>query len=272
MSRTRAGCPGLNSSPLTLFSGKKNFSKDNVPFQPLQQQIIRLTIPEVYPSGENTPASQRFYFPAFNQPELNSQSFSFNSNSTYHHLISSSPLFSLNSGNLFNSSVDLAQSFENQLCVSPSFCQMVDRLVSYERAIYEAQRRLLDLERKVGILIEHAIVDQLLTIHQQVHTPPVLTSSPQPNDIPTGQGMMSPGAGIGLDIPGWNGPRMPVTPTQTWSTGSLDIPMQFAEHLVGPPGRNIDSNLHEKRRSVLGLLPHDSTTVRLQQLLFINPC
>lgn len=104
-------------------------------------------------------------------------------------------------------------------------------------------------------------VDQLLAIQtQQPPNGPMLTQSPQPNDLLSTRGMMPPNAPMGLGIPGRTGPRLPGPPLRTWSTGTLDIPMRSNEQLAGHLGRQ-DSGLRDKRRSVSGLLRRDSTAV-----------
>lgn len=106
-------------------------------------------------------------------------------------------------------------------------------------------------------------VDQLLAIQQQ--NGPMLTQSPQPNDLMAGRGLIPQIAAMGLGIPGRTGPRLPAPPTRTWSTGNLDIPVRPNEQLGGPLGR-IDPGLRDKRRSVSGLLRRDSTAVRSTHL------
>lgn len=106
-------------------------------------------------------------------------------------------------------------------------------------------------------------VDQLLAIQtQQAQNGSVLTQSPQLNDMLTVRGLIpSSNPPMGLGIPGRTGPRLPVPPSRTWSTGTLDLPMRSSEQLSGPLGR-IDPGLRDKRRSVSGLLRRDSTAVR----------
>ena len=102
-------------------------------------------------------------------------------------------------------------------------------------------------------------VDQLL---QQVQNGPMMTQSPQPNDLLSTRGLIPPSnQPMGLGIPGRTGPRLPAPPSRTWSTGNLDIPMRSSEQLSGPLNR-IDPSLRDKRRSVSGLLRRDSTVVR----------
>ena len=256
-------------------------------------------------------------------------------NGIHGHASSSSPASSLDSGSMFITGLDHAQNFEASLRASFTIREIVDRLDANERAMREVQRALLDVDRKVNLLVERAVaasipppefsnpfathngssfssppalngfsngprgsiignvapnqaapaddisvlshklsslttsVDQLLAIQQQPpHTP--LNHSPQPNEVLSmhGHGIIpGNGAAMGLSLPiaPRNGtPRIPVTPTRTWSTGNLDLPLRLTDQLSSPLGRNIDnSGLRDKRRSVSSLLRRDSAAVRL---------
>ncbi|EKM59718.1 uncharacterized protein PHACADRAFT_250398 [Phanerochaete carnosa HHB-10118-sp] len=309
--------------------------------RPILRESSMTAILEVGPEGEETPSPltangsyqhntlyssvmgrvrERLNTPPVN-PEPNSRSSSFNSVHN-NHITSSSPASSLDSGSIFSTNIDLNVSFDTHLRASPAFHEVLDRLDKHERAMREMHRSLLDVNRKVDLLVDRAFaqassppefsnpfagnsapsfappslngfsgprgsiigniapnqpapaddisvishrlsslstsVDQLIAVQQQSLNGPMLTQSPQPNDMMAGRGAIPQAAAIGLGIPGRTGPRLPVPPSRTWSTGTLDIPMRSNEQLTGPLGR-ADPGLRDKRRSVTGLLRRDST-------------
>lgn len=101
-------------------------------------------------------------------------------------LMSSSPASSLDSGSMFTPSLDLAANFEIQLKNSPAYNEIMDRLVRFEVTTRDIQRELIDVNRKVGLLIERSI---------------------SANSAPEFRDPFAPATAASFSVPGLNGPR-----------------------------------------------------------------
>ncbi|KAI0347303.1 hypothetical protein BDW22DRAFT_1322439 [Trametopsis cervina] len=73
------------------------------------------------------------------------------------HFLSSSPASSLGSGSMFTPSLELSASFETQLKSSPLIHELFGRLERYEATARDIQRDLVDVTRKVDLLVDRTL-------------------------------------------------------------------------------------------------------------------
>ncbi|KAI0699398.1 P-loop containing nucleoside triphosphate hydrolase protein [Cytidiella melzeri] len=182
-------------------------------FPTMQRQLVRESsmsaIPEGPPGEEDTPgrghtnglyqqnavytgvmgrARERLNTPPV-AVEASSRASSFASAPS--HFISSSPASSLDSGSMFAPSVELSASFESQLKSSPLINELFNRMDRYEMTTRDIQRELLDVGRKVDLLVER-------TLNAAANTAPEFSN---PFASPSAPSFSTP------DLNGYNGPR-----------------------------------------------------------------
>ncbi|KAI0092833.1 hypothetical protein BDY19DRAFT_884001 [Irpex rosettiformis] len=172
---------GSRQSP--AIGGQQDRLNDNDPtrgFAILQRSLARESsmsaIPEIPPDGDDIlgrPHSNGLYqqnIPyttmmgraireRLNTPpmavEMGSRTSSFTSAPT--HFMSSSPASSLDSGGVFAPSLDLSSSFEAQLKASPLIHELFNRMDRYESATRDIRRDILEMGRKVDLLVERSL-------------------------------------------------------------------------------------------------------------------